>query len=70
MAGNDISEYETQVTCKKPVDMLGGNMSVKDNLSNFDFMSQNGFAPRQKTSQGLRKNKKLQLQSQYQSEVL
>lgn len=39
MAGNDVGEYETQLTVKKPMDMLGGNMSVKDNLSNFDFMS-------------------------------
>lgn len=59
MAGNDISEYETQVFMKKPVDMLGGNMSVKDNVSNFEFMSQANFNPRQKTSQGMRKNKKL-----------
>ena len=39
MAGNDVGEYETQLTVKKPMDMLGGNMSVKDTLSNFDFMS-------------------------------
>jgi hypothetical protein len=52
------------------MDMLGGNMSVKDNMSNFEFMSQANY-PRQKTSQGGRtKNKKLALQSQYQSEVL
>ena len=61
MAGNDINEYETQVVMKKPIDMLGGNMSVKDNMSNFDFMSQANYNPRQKTSQGMRKKNKLAL---------
>lgn len=59
MAGNDIMEYETQMIMKKPIDMLGGNMSVKDNMSNFEFMSQANFNPRQKTSQGMRKKNKL-----------
>ncbi len=61
MAGHDISEYETQMIMKKPIDMLGGNMSVKDNMSNFEFMSQANFNPRQKTSQGMRKKNKLAL---------
>ena len=52
MAGQDINEYETQVIMKRQMDMLGGNMSVKDNMSNFEFMSQANYNPRQKTSQG------------------
>lgn len=74
MAGEDISIYETQQTVKKQIDMLGGepNVSYKDNMSNYDYMSMGGFStnPRTRTSQGGRRPKKSSFPQQYQSEVL